>query len=216
MFIQKESYQDEHDPARAAAVDPAKVNEIKRFMDAPTIEWSHDLDPFLSKGAPLFNRRQGTVKGAVEFLNVSGRAVMRMMGASDFPTLIHESGHIFRRFLPPKLLAEAEEQYGVQGGVWTIPQEERFAMNFERYILDGHSPSREFAEVFQRMAGAMGEVYSSFYDRERLGEVSPPVRRIFAKMLGVEVVETAVEARALAELEHQVEVEIDREMRLAG
>src|SRR5262245_34965443 len=109
---------------------------------------------------------------------------MRMFAATDATTLVHESAHIFRRFLPKDLLDHAKQLYGVAGDTWTIEQEEEFARNFEGYMLTGRAPDRKAAEVFQAYAGWLEAIYSSKWARDGLGGTTPQVRSFFAKVLG--------------------------------
>lgn len=153
------------------------------FAAMPTIEWAPELSSFLTDIPLMQGGRTGGIKGAVEFLR-DGRAVMRMMTATDATTLVHESAHIWRRFMPKDLLKKAEEAFGVKDGIWDRDSEEAFAEAWEAYMADGKAPDKSLASVFRKFSENMTSVYVEAAGQLGPGAISPQMRRLFAEMLG--------------------------------
>lgn len=175
----------------AVAADEAPAGVVDEVADAGDSLGQTRLD----RPPDLF---QGN-RGAVQFLD-DGRAIVRALSAPDFSTLVHETGHIFRRDLLAPERAAAESAYGVTGGNWTVDAEEAFARDFETYIGTGEAPSDELRGVFERMRDWMVQVYRSITGTPLESQLDENTRRLFDRILtgGDEGLSAADEATDLA------------------
>ena len=123
-------------------------------------------------------------RGAVEFAADGRATITAFKGEGDFSTLIHETGHIFRRSLgevDPELLAKAGEALGIERGAkWTVAAEESFAEQFESYIKNGKTTNKNLQVAFDRYSEWMTDVYKDMPDPEA---VSPLLKQVFDGML---------------------------------
>ena len=125
-------------------------------------------------------------KGAVEFDQLTGEAVVTAFKGADISTLAHETAHIFRRSLgevSDDLLIEAEAAIGVQRRRWTRENEEAFADGFERYLKDGSAPTPGLKGVFESFRGWLMDIYKSIVGTRLAKAVSPQLKSVFDKML---------------------------------
>lgn len=134
-------------------------------------------------------------KGMVEFKNY--QATITAFEAADFSTVIHETGHIYRRVLKdvaertqnPYVLKDLqliEEWAGATNGRWTVEAEEKFARGFERYITEGHAPTAALKAAFESFKRWMLGVYQAITGSSIDVKLTDEVRRVFDRMLGAE------------------------------
>ena len=137
----------------------------------------------LEEGQPLYQVNQGNAKGAVEFAN--NRAIITAFKSADMSTLVHETGHVFRRDLSPEMLDQAAKALGVADPAnWTRDAEEAFARGFERYMRDGVAPTKELQSVFGKFKEWLTNIYQSIVGTPLEKQVSPELKKVFDTMLG--------------------------------
>jgi Spy/CpxP family protein refolding chaperone len=132
---------------------------------------------------------QSQNRGAVEFRD--SQKIVHLFKNADISTLVHESGHIFRRDLGPQLMEKAEAAIDKiipgkvldKDGNWTREAEEAFAGGFERYLRDGKAPNATLRKVFERFKEWLTEIYASITGTQLETDVSPELREVFEQML---------------------------------
>lgn len=141
-------------------------------------------------------RVPGTIdKGMVTFEGM--KATITAFEAGDFSTVIHESGHVYRRVLrdvaertgDPYILRDlqtVEEWAGVKDGKWTREAEEKFARGFERYITEGNAPTPKLKAAFESFKQWMLDIYKTITGSNIDVKLTDDVRRVFDRMLGAE------------------------------
>ena len=132
------------------------------------------LDPNI-----LHQDAQAIVKGQFEAADFGN--VIRMLQASDVSTMVHESGHLFRRTLSTPLLQEFTQWAGFEdvGEFQDLEQrfwkndptlseadrnryedaEEKFARGFEQYLMDGSAPTPGLKAVFKSFRDYLLDIY---------------------------------------------------------
>lgn len=121
-------------------------------------------------------------KGAVSFLE-DGRAVIHAFEGADFSTLVHETGHVFRRNLPGHELKILESEYKIKNGKWERSDEESFAKGFERYLTEGNAPTPELQGMFEKFKQWMLDVYRNIVgDSVWNTKLSPEVRKVMDRL----------------------------------
>ena len=132
---------------------------------------------------------QEGIRGAVEFLDTdSGRQLVYMTDKANASTFAHEMfGHAageMKRELPDEF-AKVEKRYGKAYENWDEAEHERFATEFERYLMTGKAPIPELQPVFQRAKRWMYTVYETI---KALGPNRVPVetQRLFDRYFGKE------------------------------
>jgi hypothetical protein len=93
---------------------------------------------------------------SVQFLE-DGRAILSVSKHADASSMVHEFGHILRRGLPREDQEKLLSHY--QGLEWTDEIEERFAVDFERYVFQSSSPSPQLEQTFAWLKSALRSVY---------------------------------------------------------
>jgi hypothetical protein len=133
--------------------------------------WNYVIwDESVLKDQEVFYQKNkgGTVQAAVSFSPKDGRAIIRAFsGATNFSSLVHEVGHIFRRDMDPELRKTADEFVGAKPNEkWTVPQEEKFARAFEKWIRTRKTGTTVIEKVFQSMQNWMKQIYTSIRGSE--------------------------------------------------
>lgn len=144
----------------------------------------------------LEQRNANAAKAAVTFRE-DGKAVLHMLQGHDVSSLFHELGHVWRRELSGADLATAERWAGrvakdengnkvgaIKNGVWTRAHEEAFARGFERYLRDGKAPFEALRNVFEKLKGWLGEIYTKLKGSPIDIHISPEMRKVFDRMFG--------------------------------
>lgn len=100
----------------------------------------------------------GEVKGSVHF-GPDFQALIRFYRSGDFTTLVHEAGHVLRRWMAEDDLRVLERHYLGGKRRWTKAAEEAFAEDVERYFLQGTAPRPELLPIFDRIREALRELW---------------------------------------------------------
>ena len=131
-------------------------------------------------------------KGEVNFMS-DNRAIIQAFEKADISTLIHETAHIWRRELYStydlmesgsekdalsKDIEVLEKEMGVEGGVWSPQNEEKFARSFEQYLKTGKAPKKRLQGLYDSFKQWLGEIYNS----DTLPIVSRNVREVFDRL----------------------------------
>ena len=138
-------------------------------------------------------------QGATEF-SADGKAIIRGFERADFSTAVHELFHVARRQRLNRFVPEAnrggitdadldvfEQWAGVEDGVWSVAAEEKAARGFERYLRDGGGRfSEAVRKVFDAIKQWMTGIYQQLEGSPIDIDISPEVRAVFDKLLGVE------------------------------
>ena len=132
-----------------------------------------------------------------------------LMDGSDLSSVIHEGGHFYLEALaemasqpnaPEQIVNDFDttlKWFGVEKDAWQSmpldkkrPYHEQWAQSFERYALEGKSPSKEMQSVFDRFQEWMLDVYKSlkeFLKQNPLaGKLNDEVRSVFDRLLATE------------------------------
>ena len=147
----------------------------------PTQIKSIENDGTFNKLDPNILRQQAqqAAKGTFEHTDVGN--IIRMLEASDVSTMVHESGHLFRRTLSTELLTEfttwagfdsVGEFQSLEARFWKNDPtlsvedkaryeaaEEKFARGFEQYLADGSAPTPGLKAVFKAMRDYLLDIY---------------------------------------------------------
>ena len=132
------------------------------------------LDPNI-----LHQQAVDSIKGTFEHTEVGN--IIRMLNASDVSTMVHESGHLFRRTLSQPLLTEFTTWAGFKDVAefqelearWQrndptlseadrqryVDAEEKFARGFEQYLMDGSAPTVGLKAVFKQFRDYLLDIY---------------------------------------------------------
>jgi len=126
-------------------------------------------------------------RGEVDFDTTDGRAVISLFETADVSTLVHETGHVFRRNLhkfDPELAKKADDAFGIGDEGWTRAKEEEFTDSFESYLKDGKAPNPTLKKVFENFKAWMTDIYRNITGTKLSDKISPEVRDFFDEMLG--------------------------------
>ena len=127
----------------------------------------------------LHQNLQDIVKGTFEHTDIGN--IIRMLQASDVSTMVHESGHLFRRTLSQPLMQEFTTWAGFESVAefneleykWRtndpslteaertryVEAEEKFARGFEQYLMDGSAPTSGLKAVFKSFRDYLLDIY---------------------------------------------------------
>ena len=176
--------QDPHLQKVAAAL--AELDELNDLV-------ARNYDPDVIFGdavAPGWDKVQ--VRGAVSFRPEDGRAILHAVeGAADMSTLIHETGHLLRRYALTRYDEDVAARWA--GAVrdadgrwtWTVEAEEKFARGFEQYVREGRAPGGVgLRNAFRRLAQLLTDIYRAMIDD--LPDLNPQMRELFDRLLRYE------------------------------
>jgi hypothetical protein len=139
-----------------------------------------------------FQEEGGKIKGAIDFSNDS-RASIYIFDGADISTLAHEAtGHLGRRML--ERLAQVDEGFakdyeaakrwaGVKDNQWSRGAEEKFARGFERYLVEGKSPSAALKSVFEKLKTWLSNIYKTITGSSIDIELTPEINRVFGNLI---------------------------------
>jgi hypothetical protein len=131
----------------------------------------------------LAQKKGPTPRGEVQFLKDEGTAIIRAFEGQNLSTLLHETGHIFRRDLAGDDLKIAERWAGARGGKWNRKAEEKFARGFENYLATGKAPTTKLAQVFEKFKNWLAGVYGAIKGTAIDVNISPEMRGVFDRLL---------------------------------
>lgn len=139
-------------------------------------------DAVLYDGQPMFQTFKKKPKGAVHFIE-DGRAVIHAFEGADLTTVVHELGHVFRRYVPAADLKILESEYKIKDGKWNVDAEEAFARGFEKYITEGNAPTPKLQKVFDKFKKWMIGVYRNLIGADaRSVRLEPEVRKVMDRL----------------------------------
>lgn len=131
----------------------------------------------------LAQKKGRTPRGEIQFLKDEGTAIIRAFEGQNLSTLLHETGHLFRRDLAGDDLAVAERWAGARGGKWNRKAEEKFARGFENYLATGKAPSKRLSDVFAKFKDWLSGVYGAIKGTAIDVNISPEMRGVFDRLL---------------------------------
>jgi hypothetical protein len=113
-------------------------------------------------------------KGAVSFAD-DGRALIHVCELTDFSTVVHELGHIWRRQLHAADVVVLERFLGVKDHEWDEEAEEKFANMTEQYVRENVIPAPELRALCGHFRNWLRDIY------ERFGQFhfTEPVKQVF-------------------------------------
>jgi len=165
------------------------------------------------QGLPLFQRDRAGFNPKTFTIS--------LMDGSDLSSVIHEGGHFYLEGLaemasqpnaPEQIVKDFDttlKWFGVEKDAWQSmtlnqrrPYHEQWAQSFERYSLEGVSPTEEMQPVFDRFKEWMLDVYKSLKEFLRqnplAGKLNDEVRGVFDRLLASErAIEETKKARGL-------------------
>ena len=110
-----------------------------------------------SRGKPevLYQRRAEGVAGAIQWMDTpAGKQTIFLAEHANASTFAHElfghAAHEMKREMPAEFAA-VEKRYKKPYEEWETAEHERFATEFERYLMSGKAPIPELQPVFSRM-----------------------------------------------------------------
>lgn len=135
----------------------------------------------------LAQKKGSAPRGEIQFLKDEGTAIIRAFEGQNISTLLHETGHLFRRDLESqgweRELAVAARWAGARKGKWTRAAEEKFARGFERYHADGKAPNATLARVFKKFKTWLTDIYGAIKGTAIDVNISPEMRQVFDRLL---------------------------------
>ncbi len=136
--------------------------------------------------------KRSKVTGNVMF-DSNGKAIINIFEGGNVAAVLHELGHVFRRYLPEqdsrtlRNWAEqrelSDEEY--RATTWTREAEERLASAWEKYLTTGQAPNEQLRGIFERLATLLRDVYRLFQRKPYIAkiDIKPEVRAAFDRML---------------------------------
>lgn len=129
-------------------------------------------------------------RGAVQFNNDTGKAIIYLLEKSDNSTFIHEMNHVFvheyKRIIDSgkyseQFLADYLALEKFAGGKFDRTGEEKIAAAWEAYLMQGKAPSVELAGAFHRFRNWLLQIYRSF--KGQGVTINDEIRGVFDRML---------------------------------
>lgn len=134
-------------------------------------------------------------RGSLEF-SAERHFVMTLTGNANWSTVMHEAGHFWletmgdyieRADAAPQIKADYQkilDYLGVKDRASiAVEHHEKFARAIEQYLMEGHAPSPELRDTFQRFAIWLGDLYKQF---KALVHLTPEVKAVFDRMLATD------------------------------
>ena len=133
-------------------------------------------------------------RGTITFVN-NRETVIRMLEAADQSTFLHEAAHLFlemRRRAHDD--ARTSEEYKRDSNAIlhylgvdsfddiTVDHHELFAESFEKYLMEGKSPSLEARGIFRQFANWLMDIYRSWSGPT----LNPSIRAVFDRMVATD------------------------------
>jgi hypothetical protein len=142
--------------------------------DAPSVRAGRGVTATAAEPVMEPAQAGATRRGKIRLATENARATITLMRDADSSTFIHETGHHWLEELmadardpaaPADLAADAatvRQWLGVEQGV-DIPRRahEKFARGFERYMMEGHAPSRALVDVFAKFRDWLTRIYET-------------------------------------------------------
>lgn len=131
----------------------------------------------------LAQKQGAKPRGEIQFLKDEGTAIIRAFEGQNLSTLLHETGHLFRRDLAGEDLKIAERWAGARNGKWDRKAEEKFARGFENYLATGKSPTPALSRVFAKFKTWLTNIYGAIKGTAIDVNISPEMRTVFDRLL---------------------------------
>lgn len=138
----------------------------------------------LKNNDTLYQNMSDVIKGTFEHSDMGN--IIRMLQASDVSTMVHESGHLFRRTLNEQNMKDFTQWAGfkdvtefqtLEARYWAndptltdaerqryVDAEEKFARGFEQYLIDGSAPTVGLKAVFKEFSRFLLSIYKNIKD----------------------------------------------------
>lgn len=156
------------------AVRAAKILELD---PKKTVDEAYELAKAEASRGP------NGARGKTSF-GANGKALVEYFDNSDLSTHLHETAHVFRRFLKDEDKAAFEKWLGVVDGKWSRSAEERFARGFESYMRKGEAPTEQLKGAFERIKASVVEIYKKLRGKGAgLVRLSPEVKQAYDRLL---------------------------------
>jgi len=134
---------------------------------------------------------KGKILGLVDFTS-DGKAYVRIADAKDFPTFVHEFGHIFRRELSYEelekvgriIMGDAEFDALPNKNMWTVDAEEVFANAFENYIVTGRYKTG-LKPTFDRFLAWIRDIYNAIRGTSIAEKMNPKLVEFLDEVVDV-------------------------------
>ncbi len=139
------------------------------------------------------------IKGATVFKDTE--TIIALFKDADLSTISHEMGHIFLKYnydLYKKnignndfkvMMKDVEEWLDIKGSI-TVEQQEKFARNFEAYLLTGEAPKTGLRKVFRMFSRWLTNIYKSIVNIGKVSgvdiEINEKTKYIFDRMLATQ------------------------------
>lgn len=168
----------------------AKLNkEGPEKFTAHSLSIPHEMSKsVLETGQSLFQQKKGSLtRGAP-------RNIIKLFRAADSSTFFHETGHQWLEELvkdgshpeaSEELKADlkaARDFLGNKGEPLTRAQHEKFARSFERYLREGHAPTKELTVLFQRFKEWLTDIYKTLRDLPN-SKIDDSIRDVFDRLI---------------------------------
>jgi len=124
----------------------------------------------------------GEIKGALTQLD-DGRFIISAYKSADITTIIHETGHLFRKTLDDGQLSKANELFKIGKDGWTREKEEEFADAWLDWHRGGSVENSQLRKLFRNFKKWLTETYKTLVDQGSLKDVKPDVKAFFEQML---------------------------------
>lgn len=155
------------------------------------------------KAKKSFTEFNQKAKGKIRLATDDAKAAITLFKSADASTFIHETGHAWldemMRYAkdadaPQGLLKDRDtvnKWLGVKEGEYiTRVQHEKFARGFERYLMEGTSPSKELANIFAKFKEWLTNIYQTV---QRLkSPITDDIRDVFDRLLSANPEKTVI------------------------
>jgi hypothetical protein len=142
-------------------------------------------------------QNDGTIRAAVN-INKHGQSIIYAVTNPNVSSPLHEMAHVLEDYL-----SESEKQAVLDFAgetEWNVNTSETFARGFEKFLMDGVSPTREMQTVFEKFKAWLTEIYTAL-GLENLGkDLNPEMRSIYNTIFGVSEPEVKEESKVEDEL----------------
>lgn len=143
-----------------------------------------DTTLFQREARPGEEGRETEILGSVEFDPVTEKALIRAFKNHDVGTAIHEFAHVWERGLRGKDREIAEAALGVQNGVWTRDDREKFARAAIMYFRDGRTNVPRMLPAFNNLKDWMIRIYGTAKQDPNTFPISKELRKGFDAWFG--------------------------------
>lgn len=154
--------------------------QVEARFTGKSLQHSIEITPALKaaaeRGQPLFQKKGGKAKGAVETL-ANGRKIIHALHAPDFSTAVHEVAHVFEGELSESEKNIIQQWAGTKA--WTTQTSETFARGFERYLREGNAPTASLKSIFEKARKWLQAIYRRLVGSPIEKKITPEVKKVF-------------------------------------